>query len=60
MVIEALMESADFEPDGRQSSYVTVTLRVPRDTKITPGIYNLEWQRHQIPMPAWAKAHDDN
>jgi hypothetical protein len=59
MPIEALMESADFEPDGHQEPFITVTLRVPRDTRVSPGIYHLEWQRLAQPKPEWASAHDD-
>lgn len=57
--IEALMESADFEPDGQVQPFVTITLRIPRDTTIGAGIYRLEWQRIAQPKPAWAVAHDE-
>jgi hypothetical protein len=63
MKIEALMESADFEPEGHAGSYVTVTLRVPRATRISPGIYHLEWTGTAgVPFvkPAWAMAHDES
>ena len=37
MKTEAVMESADFGPAYEGESFVLVTLRVPRDTRVGPG-----------------------
>ena len=59
MPIEAMIECADFEPGGCAEAFITVTLRVPKDTRVSPGIYHLEWQRLADPKPQWAIAHDE-
>lgn len=55
--IAAVAESADFGPAYEGESFVTVTLRVPRDVHFGAGLYSLEWK--SIEKPAWSAAKDE-
>lgn len=57
MKTEAVMESADFGPAYEGESFVLVTLRVPRDTRVGPGVHTIEFK--EIGKPAWATAKDE-
>lgn len=57
MKIDAVMESADFGPAYEGESFVTLTLRAPKDVRIGPGVYTLEFK--EIGKPAWAEAKDE-
>lgn len=57
MTIEAVAESADFGPAHEGESFVTVTLRIPKDVRFGAGIYSLEFKA--IGKPAWAQAKDE-
>lgn len=39
--IEAVAERADFGPAYAGEDFVTLTFRVPKDTRATPGIWEL-------------------
>lgn len=55
--IDAVMESADFGPHYEGESFVLVTMRVPKDVRISPGLFSLEWKA--IEKPGWSKAKDE-
>lgn len=57
MKIDAVMESADFGPAYEGETFVTVTLRVPKDIRVGPGIHTIEFK--EIGKPAWATAKDE-
>jgi hypothetical protein len=57
MKIDAVMESADFGPAYEGETFVTVTLRVPKDTRVGPGVHTIEFK--EIGKPAWAEAKDE-
>lgn len=56
--IEAVIESADFGPAYEGESFVLVTLRVPRDLRVRPGTYDMEWKA--IERPAWSLPKDQD
>lgn len=58
MAIEAVIESADLGPAYEGESFVLVTLRVPRDQRVRPGTYALEWK--SIVRPDWSKPKDQD
>lgn len=41
--IPAVAESADFGPAYAGENFVTITLRVPKDTRVPAGIYELNY-----------------
>jgi hypothetical protein len=57
MKTDAVMESADFGPAHEGESFVLVTMRVPRDTRVGPGVHTIEFK--EIGKPVWAEAKDE-
>lgn len=57
--IPAVVESADFGPAYEGETFVLVTLRVPKDTLVRPGLYALKWTAPLHAADHWAKAKDE-
>lgn len=54
--ITAVIESADFDPSYKGEDYVTMTFRVPKETRIGAGIWTLTHVRPLLPegQPEWS------
>ena len=58
MPIKAVVDAADFSPAHDGEQFFTITFRVPADTKVVAGVYDL------VPLgpgtPEWAKSIKDD
>jgi predicted lysophospholipase L1 biosynthesis ABC-type transport system permease subunit len=57
IVTDAVVQDADFGPAYDGETYITVTFRVPENTRILAGIWEL--RSVSVGRPEWSKSQEE-